>query len=169
MFYCTKRNVTWPEPSDLYFDTCFIWETRQENKKHAVFCSVLVDGGVQISARISLSHWALCVWNLTCHCVVQACGCIQYAPCWWNSKSQNYQSKNMALISLKGDVFPCFSPILIIKTDFTHWQASSRHHIITAVLRVDLIVHDGDLVAVFLSVPSACQWQANLQPLFQDC
>lgn len=60
-------------------------------------------------------------------------------------------------------------PILIIKTDFTHWQDSSRHHIITAVLRVDLIVHDGDLVAVFLSVPSACQCQANLQPLFQEC
>lgn len=29
-----------------------------------------------------------------------------------------------------------------------------------------MIVHNGDLVAVFLSVPSACQWQANLQPLF---
>lgn len=80
-----------------------------------------------------------------------------------------YQSKNVALISLEGDVFPCLSPVLIIKADFTHWRASSRHHIITTLLRADLIVHDGDLVAVFLSVPSACQWQANLQPLFQAC
>lgn len=79
-----------------------------------------------------------------------------------------YQSKNVALIRLKGDVFLCLFPKLIIKTDFTHWQANTRHHIITAVLRADWVVRDAELVAVFLSVPGACQWQANLQPLFQD-
>lgn len=49
--------------------------------------------------------------------------------------------------------FLAFPPILIMKTDFTHWQASNRHHIITVVLRVDSIVLDGDLDAVSYLCP----------------
>lgn len=63
-------------------------------------------------------------------------------------------SKNMALITPKRVASP---PTLIIRTDFTHWQVGSRHNIITAVLRANLIVHDCDLVAVSLSEPSPCQ------------